>query len=119
MLQRLKDIYWKLDSGAAVLAGKLKSHDVQLKQLNAAVAAFALGSPGGGADDPGREAAKAGLIGLLAYQANARAEIERLLTLYESALARVAAAEMEIADLREKLNAMEQALNGREQEERS
>ena len=100
MLQRLKDLYQKLGSGAALLTG-LRAHDEQLAQLRAALATLVAESPGLSAAE--KEAAKAEIEELLAYQAISRDETERLRALYESAAARMATTEAEIAELRDKL----------------
>lgn len=101
MLQRLKNMYRKLDAGASILSGKLKAHDRELAQLRAAVAALAV--DGSGDDEQQKEVARRRLEGLLAYQADGKEEIERLASLYESAVARVAGLEKEMADLRLRL----------------
>ena len=106
MLQRLKNIYRKLDSGAGLLSGRLKTYDQELARLRAAVAALAIDVPG--LNPKEKEAARAKLEGLLAHNGEAKEELERLAALYESSAARVAKAEMEIADLRKKLKTMEE-----------
>ncbi len=110
MRQRLKNLYQKLGSAGALLAG-LRAHDEQLAQLRAAIATLVADKPGLSAEE--KEAAKAEIEGLLAYQAVSRDETERLRALYESAAARVAVTESEIADLREKLKVLEDALGNR------
>ena len=106
VLQRLKNIYRKIE-GAASMSGRLRSHDQQLAELHAAVAVLAV--EGHGLDATEKEAARVKLEGYLAYRSDAKEEIERLAALYESSAARVAAAEIEIADLRKKLLAIEGA----------
>ena len=107
MLQRLKHLYRKLNSGTGLLSGRLRSYDQELAQLRAAIAALTVEAPG--MDPKQKDAARAKLEGLLAYQGDAKQEIERLAALYESSAARVAAAEMEISDLRKKLQSLEKA----------
>lgn len=106
MLQRLKNLYLKLESAAAVLSGRLKSHDQQLARLRAAVAALAAETPGASPEE--KEAARVKLEGLLAQSGATREEMDRLAGLYESSAARVAAAEQEIADLRRRLQTVEE-----------
>jgi len=106
VLQQLKGLYHRLDSGIVRLKSKLRSHDEQLEQLRASVAALAVD----GMEDPDqRRAAKQRLEEMLVHRAVDREELERLLALYESAVARVAAAEAGIAELRERLSALERA----------
>ena len=106
MLKRLKNLYRKLDSAAAAFSGRLKSHDRELARLRAAIAALAVDMSG--ADPKEKHAAQTKLEGLLAQNGAAKEELDRLAALYESSVARVAVAESEIADLRKKLEAMEE-----------
>ena len=110
MLNNLKSLYKKLGASAALLAG-LRAHDEQIAQLRAAVATLLSEKHGLSAAD--KEAFVAKIEGLLAYQALSKDETERLRALCESAVARVAASETEIAGLREKLAAMEDVLKDR------
>ena len=110
MLNSLKSLYKKLSASAALLSG-LRAHDEQIAQLRAEIAALLAGKRGLTAEE--KAAAKVEIEGLLAYQAVSKDETERLRALYESAAARVAATEKEIAALREKLSAMESALKDR------
>jgi len=110
VLNGLKNLYKKLGASASLLSG-LRVHDEQLAQLRAAIATLM-------AEDPGlspaeKEAARVKIESLLAYQAVSKDETERLRALYESAAARVAATEAEIAALREKLTALEETLKDR------
>ena len=107
MLSGLKILYKKLGASAALLSG-LRAHDEQLAQLRAAIATLMAEAPG--LSPAEKKAAKAEIERLLAYQAISKDEAERLRALYDSAAARVAATETEIADLREKLKAMEGSL---------
>lgn len=114
MFRRWKEIYRKLDSAASLVVG-LEQHDEQIANLNAAIMALMIDPELG---PKRRESAKKKLETLLLYQAQGREDAERLRELYESAAARVAAAEMEIAELRKRLNALEAAMtvkSGREQ----
>jgi len=109
VFRRLKGIYRKLDSAASLAAG-IGQHDEQLAKLTAAVAELM--------NDPGlsperREAARKNLETLLLYQAQSRSQTEQMRELYESTAVRVAAAESEIADLKEKLEQLEISLNGK------
>ena len=110
MLNSLKSLYKKLSASAALLSG-LRAHDEQIAQLRTAVATLLSEKHGLSAAE--KVAAKTKIEGLLAYQAVSKDETERLRALYESAAARVAATESEIAALREKLSAMENALKDR------
>ena len=110
MFNGLKNLYKKLGSSAALLSG-LRAHDEQLAQLRAAIATFMADTPGLSPTE--KDAAKAKIESLLAYQAASKDETERLRALYESAAARLAATETEIAALREKLNAIEASLKDR------
>lgn len=110
MFNSLTNIYKKLGASAALLSG-LRAQDEQISQLRATIATLLSETHGLSAAE--KEAAKAKIEGLLAYQAVSKDETERLRALYESAAARVAAAEAEIAALREKLSAMESALKDR------
>lgn len=107
MLNQLKSLYKKFGASATLLSG-LRAHDEQIAQLRAAIATLIAEAPGPSPAE--KKVAQAEIEGLLAYQAVSKDETERLRALYESAAARVAATEMEIATLREKLNAMEIAL---------
>jgi len=110
VLNSLKSLYKKLCASAALLSG-LRAHDEQIAQLRAVIATLLADTP---ALPPAeREAAKAKIEGLLAYQAVSKDETERLRALYESAAARVAATEAEIAALREKLATIERLLKDR------
>ncbi len=60
-----------------------------------------------------KKASKARIEGLLAYQAISKDEVERLRALYESAAARLAVTELEVADLREQLKVMRDTLKHR------
>lgn len=110
MLNSLKNIYKKLGSGAALLSG-LRAHDEQIAQLRAAVGAILAEAPGLSAAE--KEAARAKIEALLAYQAIAKDETEGLRALYESAATRLAAAETVIAELQDRVSAMEDALRRR------
>lgn len=110
MLDSLKNIYKKLGSGTAVLSG-LRAHDEQIAQLRAAVGAILAEATGLSAAE--KEAAKAKIEGLLAYQAIAKDEAERLRALYGSAATRLAAAEVVIAELQDRVSAMEDTLKRR------
>ena len=88
-----------------MLRARLRSHDQQLAQLRDAVAAISVESETLSNEE--REAARARLVDLLAYQANSKIEIERLGMLYESAVARVADLEAEIETLRIKVNSLQ------------
>jgi chromosome segregation ATPase len=110
VLNSLKNLYKKLGTSAALLSG-LRAQDEQIAQLRATLATLL--SEKHGLSAPDEEAAKAKIEGLLAYQAVSKDETERLRALYESAAGRLAAAEAEIAALREKLSAMERALEDR------
>jgi hypothetical protein len=108
VFQRLKSLYQKLDAAASLAAG-ISHHDEQLAKLNTAVVELM--------NDPGlsperRDAARKNLETLLLYQAQSRGETERMRQLYESTAVRVASAESEIADLKKKLEALEESLNG-------
>lgn len=106
MLQQIKELYRRFDTGIMRLKGKLRSHDEQLDQLHAAVAALAVD---GVRDIEQRQAARRRLEEMFAHRAAVREEYERLLALYESTALRVAAAEAEISHLRERLDALEAA----------
>ena len=113
MFQRLRSLYRKLGAAASLAAG-ISQHDEQLAKLNTAVAELM--------NDPGlnperRDAVRKNLETLLLYQAQSRGETERVRELYESTAVRVAAAESEIADLKKKLEALEESLNGEGPEE--
>ena len=110
MLSSLKSLYKKVGASAALLSG-LRAQDEQIAQLRAAVATLLSEKHGLSAEE--REAAKAEIEGLLAYQAVSRDEMERLRSLCEAAIARVAATETEIAALRERLAAVEELLKDR------
>ena len=116
VFRRLKSIYRKLGAAASLAAG-ISQHDEDLAKLNAAVAELM--------SDPGlspqrRDAARRNLETLLLYQAQSRGETERMRELYESTAVRVAAAESEISNLKKKLEALEELLNGeRPDEERA
>jgi len=110
VLKTLNNLYNVFAASTALLSG-LRAHDEQIAQLRATVAALLAAAPGLTAEE--KETAEAKIVGLLAYQAVSKDESERLRALYESAAARVAAAEAEIAALREKLSAMESALKDR------
>lgn len=110
MLNSLKSLYKKLGASAALLSG-LRAHDEQIAQLRASLATLLAEKQGLSAEDTAK--AKADIESLLAYQAVSKHETERLRALYESAAARVAATEKEIAALLEKLSAMESALKDR------
>ena len=110
MLNSLKSLYKKLGASAALLSG-LRAHDEQIAQLRASLATLLAEKQGLSAEHKAK--AKAEIESLLAYQAVSKDETERLRALYESAAARVAATEKEIAALREKLSAMVSALKER------
>ena len=110
MIKSLKNLYKKLGASAALLSG-LRAHDEQIAQLRAAIATLMVDTPG--LSDVEKEAAEAKIEGLLAYQAVSKDETERLRAFCESAAARVAATETEIAALREKLTALEETLKDR------
>jgi len=106
VLQQFKSLFRKFDAGLARLGGRLRSYDEQLAELRAAVAALAVD----GAGDPRqREAASRQLEELLTHRAATREESERLLAMYESAVARVVVVEKQIADMSERLRAIESA----------
>jgi len=104
VLNGLKILYKKLGASAALLSG-LRAHDEEIAQLRASLAALLADEQGLGAEEKAKATAE--IEGLLAYQALSRDEAERLRALYESAAARLTATEAEIADLREKVTAME------------
>ena len=109
MLNGLKNFYKKLGASAALLSG-LRAHDEQIAQLRASLAASLAETQGLSADEKAKAQAK--IEGLLAYQAISKDETERLRALYQSAAARVTATETEIAELREKVIAMEKTRGG-------
>jgi chromosome segregation ATPase len=109
VLNGLKNFYKKLGASAALLSG-LRAHDEQIAQLRASLAASLAEAQGLSADEKAKAQAK--IEDLLAYQAVSKDETERLRALYESAAARVSATEAEIAELREKLTAMEKTRGG-------
>ena len=104
-----KEIFRKLDSAASLVVG-LQQHDEQIAKLNAAVMGLMVDPDIG---PKRRDSARRRLESLLLYQAQGREAVERMQELYESAVGRVAVAEMEIAELREKLEALEAALKGK------
>lgn len=104
MLNSLKSLYKRLGASTALLSG-LRAHEEQIAQLRAALATFIAEKQGLSSEEQAK--AKAEIERLLAYQAVSRDETERLRALYESATARVAATEAEIAVLREKVATME------------
>ena len=110
MLNGLKTLYKKLGASAALLSG-LCAHDEQIAQLRASLSTLLAEKQGLSAE--GKAKAKAEIESLLAYQAVSKDETERLRALYESATARAAATETEIAALRERLTELENALKGR------
>jgi hypothetical protein len=107
VLNGLKKLYKRLSASAALLSG-LRAHDEQIAQLRAAIATLMSERPG--LSPAQKEAAKAKIEGLFAYQALSKDETERLRALYESGVARVAGTEIEIAALRERLDVMEESL---------
>jgi chromosome segregation ATPase len=110
VLNGLRNLYKKIGASAGLLSG-LRTHDEQIAQLRASLATLLAEKRGLSPEEKAR--AKAEIESLLAYQAVSKDETERLRALYESAAARVAATETEIAALREKLIEMENGLRGR------
>ena len=106
----MRNLYKKIGASAGLLSG-LRAHDEQIAQLRASLATLVAEKQGLSPEEKAR--AKAEIESLLAYQAVSKDETERLRALYESAAARVAATETEIAALREKLIEMETGLRGR------
>ena len=110
MLNGLRNLYKKIGASAGLLSG-LRAHDEQIAQLRASLATLLAEKQGLSPEEKAR--AKAEIESLLAYQAVSKDETECLRALYESAAARVAATETEIAALREKLIEMETGLSDR------
>jgi chromosome segregation ATPase len=110
VLNGLKNLYKKLGASAALLSG-LRAQDEQIAQLRASLARLLAEKQG--LSDEDKAKATAEIESLLAYQAVSKDETERLRALYESAAARVAATEAEIATLRERLSEMENAVKDR------
>ena len=110
MIKGLRNLYEKLGSATSLLSG-LRAHDEQIAQLRAAITTLMADSPELSVKE--KQVAQAKVEGLLAYQAISKDERQRLTALYESAATRLAAAEAEIAKLRERLRDMQAALKDR------
>ena len=114
MRRLIIDLYQKLSSGAELVAS-LRRHDEQFAQLRAVIAAILAESHNLNEDQ--RRAAITNIESLLAYQAISYRETERLRTQYEAALARVAKAEHEVAQLRGRVEFLERPAPTKDGEE--
>ncbi len=110
MLNGLRNLYKKIGASAGLLSG-LRAHDEQIAQLRASLATLLAEKQGLSPEEKAR--AKAEIESLLAYQAVSKDETERLRALYESAAARVAATEAEIAACERSLARWRAALKDR------
>ena len=104
MRRLIIDFYQKLSLGAE-LVYSLRRHDEQIAQLRAVIAGI-LGDSHHLNEDQ-RRAAVTNIESLLAYQAISYRETEGLRAQYEAALARVAKAEHEVAQLRRRVEYLE------------